>query len=242
MTIKKSEEGFTNPVGSSAYFPPPYPFRDAETVFIEYELSREQVESELPEPFEYTEGNVFAVIQSSNIASGARFNEGFIFMPATFKGITGYYAPYACGSPDSVVLANRELYGWPEVMADYPHPPFSKNAHTITATIQRWGEPFMKASVTLERRAKVEELPSMDDNFTLKKIPSPLKDGKPLRQLVHLKLENVDIDNLWEGRGTLELGSSQEFRISRLKPKRIVRSFYFVMSWDLPYALQVWDV
>lgn len=242
MILKKREEGFTNPVGSSAYFPPPYPFKNAETVFIEYELSRDQVESELPEPLEYVEGNAFAVIQGSQIASGAPFHEGYIFVPAKFKGITGYYAPYAAGSPDAVVFANRELYGWPEVIADYPHPRFAKDAHTVTATVQRRGELLMKASVTLERQAKVEELPAMDDNLTLKKIPSPLKDGKPLRQVVHIKLENVEISNVWAGRGTLELGASSEFRISRLAPNKISRSYYFVMSWILPYALEAWDV
>jgi acetoacetate decarboxylase len=242
MTLKRSEEGFTNPVGSSAYFPPPYPFRNAETVFVEYEPSREQVESELPEPLEYVEGNALAIIQDAQIASGAPFHEGYIFVPAKFKGITGYYAPYACGCPEEAVLANRELYGWPEVIADYPHPRFAKDAHTVTATVQRRGELFMKASVTLERQAKVEELPAMDDNLTLKKIPSPLKDGKPLRQVVHIRLENVDVHDVWAGRGTLELGVSSEFRIARLKPKKILRSYYLVMSWILPYALAAWDV
>jgi acetoacetate decarboxylase len=55
-------------------------------------------------------------------------------------------------------------------------------------------------------------------------------------------LENVDIHDVWVGRGSLELSASPEFRISRLEPKRIVRSFYFVMSWILPYAKAVWDV
>jgi acetoacetate decarboxylase len=240
--LKKNEEGFTNPLGSPAYFPPPYPFRNAETVLIEYELSRRQVESELPEPLEYVQGSAFAVIQDAQISSGAPFHEGYIFIPGRYNNITGYFAPYAFGCPEEAVLANREFYGWPEVIADYPHPRITKDGHTVTATVQRRGELLMKASVTLERRAEAEELPSMDDNFTIKKIPSPLKDGKPLRQLIHIRLENFEVHEIWAGRGTLELGDSSQFRINRLRPTRILRSYYLVMSWILPYAKAAWDV
>ncbi len=187
-------------------------------------------------------GNAFAVIQDAQIASGAPFHEGYIFIPGRYNNITGYYAPYVFGCPEEAVLANRELYGWPEIIADYPHPRLAKDGHTVTATVIRRGDLLMKASVTLERKAKVEELPNMDDNFTIKKIPSAMKDGKPLRQLIHVRLENAEVHEVWAGRGTLELPNSSQFRISRLQPTRIVRAHYLVMSWILPYAKAVWDV
>jgi hypothetical protein len=76
IMMKKSEEGFTNPLGSSAYFPPPYPFKNAETVMIEFEAPREAIEAELPEPLEFQPGTAFAVVQDAQIASGAPFHEG----------------------------------------------------------------------------------------------------------------------------------------------------------------------
>jgi acetoacetate decarboxylase len=242
VLVKRTEEGFTNPLGSSAYFPPPYPFKNAETLMIEFEAPREAVEAELPEPLEFQPGTAFAVVQDAQIASGAPFHEAYIFVRAKFRGINGFYAPYVFGCPEEAVLANREMYGWPEMIADYPHPRHVKNGHTVTGTLQRRGELLIKASVTFERMAKVEELPNMDDNLTLRKIPSPLKDGKPLRQIVHIRLQETQVHEIWAGRGLLQLGPSAQFKLSRLQPIKIVNSHYLVMSWLLPHAVAVWDV
>lgn len=240
--MKRSEEGFTNPLGSPAYFPPPYPFKNAETLLIEFEAPREAIEAELPEPLEYQPGTAFAVVQDAQIASGAPFHEGYVFVRTKYKEQCGCYAPYVFGCPEEAVLANREMYGWPEMIADYPHPRHAKDGHTITGTVQRRGETLINASVTLERKPKLEELPNMDDNLTLRKIPSPLKDGRPLRQIIHLRLEDAQVHELWAGRGHLEFGVSAQFKISRLQPTRIVNAYYVVMSWLLPYAKSVWDV
>jgi acetoacetate decarboxylase len=240
--VRRSEEGFTNPLGSPAYFAPPYQFKNAETVLIEFEASREAIEAEVPEPLELQPGTAFAVIQDAQIASGAPFHEGYIFVRTKYKDLAGFYAPYVFGCPEEAVLANREMYGWPEMIVDYPHPRIIKDGHTVTATVQRRGELLMKASVALERRAKPEELPNMDDNITLRKIPSPLKDGRSLRQLIHIRLEDGQIHDLWAGRGYLELGQSAQFRINRLRPIRIVNAYYTVISWTLPHAKSIWDV
>jgi acetoacetate decarboxylase len=240
--MKKTEEGFTNPLGSSAYFPPPYPFKNAETVLIEFEAPQEAMEAELPEPLELEPGTAFAVIQDAQIASGAPFHEGYIFLRTKYKGQDGFYSPYVFGCPEEAVLANREMYGWPEMIADYPHPRMTKDGHTVTATVQRRGELLMKATVALERRAKPEEMPNMDDSLTLRKIPSPLKDGRPIRQVIHIRLEDTQLYDLWGGRGYLKLGESAQFRITRLQPTRIVNAYYMVISWILPHARAVWDV
>jgi acetoacetate decarboxylase len=240
--MKRSEEGFTNPLGSSAYFQPPYPFKNAETLLIEFEAPQEAIEAELPEPLQFEPGTAFAVVQDAQIASGASFHEGYIFLRTKYENQAGVYAPYVFGCPEEAVLANREMYGWPEMIADYPHPRHSKDGHTITGTVQRRGETLIKASVTLERKAKLEELPPMDDNLTLRKIPSPLKDGRPLRQVIHIRLEESQVHDLWAGRGHLEFGHSAQFRISRLRPTRIVNAYYLVISWLLPHAKSVWDV
>jgi len=240
--MKRFEEGFTNPLGSPAYFPPPYPFRNAETILIEFEASPKSVEKELPEPLEFQPGTVFAVVQDAEIASGASFHEGYIFLRAKYKDQFGFYAPYVFGCPEEVVLANREMYGWPEMMADYPHPKIAKNGHTVTGTVQRRGETLMKASVFLERKARPEEVPNMDDNLTLRKIPSPLKDGQPIRQVIHIRLENSQLHEAWAGRGFLELGRSAQFKIARLQPLRIVNAYFMIVSWTLPHARSIWNV
>lgn len=242
FAVKRFEEGFTNPLGSPAYFPPPYLFRNAETILIEFEASRECVEEELPEPLEFQPGTVFAVIQDAQIASGAAFHEGYIFLRAKYKGQFGFYAPYVFGCPEEVVLANREMYGWPEMMADYPHPRIVKDGHTVTGTVQRRGETLMKASVFIERKARPEEIPSMDDNLTLRKIPSPMNGGQPIRQVIHIRLEDSQLHEAWAGRGFLELGRSAQFKIARLQPLRVVNAYYMVVSWTLPHARSVWDV
>jgi acetoacetate decarboxylase len=240
--VKRSDEGFTNPLGSPAYFPPPYPFKNAETLLIEFEADPEAIKAELPEPLEFQPGTAFAVVQDAQIASGARFHEGYVFVRTKFRDQAGLYAPYVFGCPEEAVLANREMYGWPEMIADYPHPRHAKDGHTITGTVQRRGETLIKASVTLERKAKVEELPAMDDNLTLRKIPSPLKDGRPLRQVIHIRLEDFQVYELWAGRGHLEFGESAQFKIGRLQPTRVENAYYLVMSWLLPHARAVWDV
>jgi acetoacetate decarboxylase len=240
--MKKDQEGFTNPLACSAYFQPPFPFKNAQTIGVEFEVPREVAEAELPEPLEYVPGTAFVFIQDAQIASGASFHEGYVYLRTRYNGQNGWFTPYLFGWPEEAVLANRELFGWAEMMIDNPNPWLVKNGHTITGTLERRGELLVRASITLERKGSADELPNMDDIFTLKKIPSPLKNGKPLRQLVHIRIEDVSMPEMWTGRGALEFGHSSQFKMHRLQPKEVLKGYYVVINWMLPYAREVWDV
>jgi hypothetical protein len=196
--MKKTEEGFTNPLGSSAYFPPPYPFKNAETVLIEFEAPQEAMEAELPEPLELEPGTAFAVIQDAQIASGAPFHEGYIFLRTKYKGQNGFYSPYVFGCPEEAVLANREMYGWPEMIADYPHPRMTKDGHTVTATVQRRGELLMSQARGDAKHGRQPNTPQ-DSIPTEGRATNSTSHSHPTRR--HTTLRSLGWKRLLETRG-----------------------------------------
>ena len=67
--------------------------------------------------------------------------------------------------------------------------------------------------------------------------------GPPsLRQIIHLKIEDEEVHELWEGKGMVEIGNSAQFNIGPLKPLHVHKAWYMVTSFTLPAATNVWDV
>jgi acetoacetate decarboxylase len=79
-------------------------------------------------------------------------------------------------------------------------------------------------------------------SLQIRKFPSPERNGKPLKQLIHIVFEDVKIHEIWCGTAALEFGRSGAYPlIHRLEPREIVRAFWLKPEWILPYGKVIWE-
>ena len=239
--MKKSNEGYSMPLGSPPYQPPPYPAgREAELLWVEFEADLGAMEEEVPEPLTLAQGKpALAWIFDAPQLSRAIYHEGAILLPVEYNGIVGHYVPYIWGDLDEPMFLNREIYGWPQLLCDADT--LRKHGNTVTGSISRKDSLLMELSVFLERRADPDEPSLLPDWLQVRKFPSPLKDGPPLRQVVHTVVKDTKIHELWKGRSSVRLAASSEFAIEKLNPTRILQAFFAVVTFDLPPPTAVWD-
>lgn len=75
------------------------------------------------------------------------------------------------------------------------------------------------------------------DWFGIRKFPSPELDGEPIRQLVHTRLEDAKIAEIWAGSASFEIGKSGYYpHMYKLAPVEHVYSAYVRLSFILPHG------
>ena len=240
--MERSTEGACMPLGSPPYEAPPYPAgRRAALLLVSFEADLAAMRAETPEPLELIEGRpaVAWVFEAPQLTGGSYF-EGAILFQVAYQGIEGMYVPYIWGDVEEAGFLNRELYGWPELTCDPGE--LERNGNLMRGRVVRRGEELLTVSGFLERESDGDGIPLLPDWLQLRKIPNP-KGGPPsLRQVVHLRIEDEEVHELWEGRGMVDLGASAQFNTMPLQPLSTGKAWYMVTSFTLPAASNVWDV
>jgi hypothetical protein len=76
----------------------------------------------------------------------------------------------------------------------------------------------------------------------LRKLPSPGKDGKPIRQLLNVPPADFEIGEIWSGDGTLELGKSGLFHhMHKLNPVEVYGTWFLRSRWVLEHPEVIWE-
>jgi acetoacetate decarboxylase len=239
-SMKKSNEGYSLPLGSPAYQPPPFfggqGSNPSELIFIEFEGNEEAIRFELPEPLEYVSSSCVLWLGDPTLAPDnyGPYHEGAIILQAKYRGQVGITIPYIWTESDEAMLIGREIYGFPKMMCDPER--IRIDAGTITSSIHRHREMLVKAGLTLEKRAEVSELPKIGPYlFLIRKFPSPDPKLPPIRQLIQIE-QPFEVLESWSGRGYVEFGNSSQFRLKPFGPKSVGRSFFLKAKWVLPEA------
>ncbi|MBI2649151.1 MAG: acetoacetate decarboxylase family protein [Thaumarchaeota archaeon] len=236
--MRRSEQGYAMPLGSSPYQEPPFPAgRNAELLLAEFEADVDGMGYEVPEPLKLVKGSKpIAWIFDAPQRTGSVYHEGAVLLTVKYRGVTGYYVPYIWGDNDELMLLNREVYGWPQLFCD--HDALHKDENSVWGIIARRGETLIKLSVFLERTAKPKELPLREDWLQVRKFPNPIR-GKPsIRHLIHTVVPPGTVHELWTGRASLQLGPSPKFTLGRFGHVRASRGFYLRTSFDLPLPVK----
>jgi len=75
------------------------------------------------------------------------------------------------------------------------------------------------------------------DFLQIRKIPSPEKEGKPFRHLIHIPVVDFQCHEVWKGDATVELGKSGYYpNLYRMNPTEIVGGYYARAEWIVPYS------
>jgi len=212
--MNEKEEGWIFPL-AAPYFPQPpyYMTPESQYVMVFFEADVEEMKFEIPRPLELAPNPICMAWKGEAYQpphTHGRYHEGIIGITVKYKDIMGCYSPYMWVHTDEAQVAGH-LYGFPKQICD--DTPIERIGNQVNAKIQRRGQllcsiVFIFTSPPPRNRKEPEEvklgkLLGPVPWLQLKKVPSPEKDGKVLRQLVRIEMERETPAELWGGNASL---------------------------------------
>jgi acetoacetate decarboxylase len=246
--MKKEEEGFSMPLSAPAYAPPPYWARpEGKLLFVFFRANKEALEHEIPEPLTLAP-NAMCLAWLGDLSQPPHtfefYHEVLTAIQVQYKNMIGWCINYIWTSNDQAMLFARELYGWPAQLCDDER--LKYYGSQILGECNRAGVRLMRIVFSVnspppsKREASLEKdfLNLLEGDFLqIRKIPSPEKGGKPLRQLIHIPVVDFRCHEFWKGEGTVELGKSGYYpNLHRMNPTEIVAAYFARAEWIVPYS------
>jgi len=246
--MKKDEEGFSMPLSAPAYAPPPYWARpEGKLLLVFFYPDRRALEYEVPEPLTVAR-DAMCLAWLSDLSQPPHtfgfYHEALTAIRVQYKDTTGWYINYLWTSNDQAMLFARELYGWPAQLCDDER--LRYNGSQVLGECNRNGVRLMRIVFSVNSPPPSRREKPLEDDFLklfagdflqIRKIPSPEKEGKPLRQLIHIPGEDYRCHELWKGDATLELGKSGYYpNLSRMNPTEIEGAYFSRAEWVVPYS------
>lgn len=238
--MDREEEGYIPPVSASPIPPPPYHMSsESQYVYVFFDTDEAELAWEVPEPLELADSD--DPLAYVAIGDGfqppknmAQFHEGIFAIRVEFEGTEGWYIPYIWVSNEESML-NGRVFGWPKQLCD--NDPLAFEGNEIQALLNRRGKTLF--DVTFSPRSppqkrggekvkqKMAELKGDVPSLQYKKVQSPAKDGKVLRQVMKNDIEEFDAAEIWEGTAHLEINGHGSYpHLDALQPERIRSAFY----------------
>lgn len=247
------EEGWIYPLSAPSVPRPPYE-TEAEYILTFFEADQEALEYEIPYPLELAPkdesprvcvwiGNPVQIPHSHD-----GYQEGMVRIRVKFDDKSFWYNPYMWVDKDEPLLAGQ-VYGLPKQMMDSN--PLEVNGSTIRGVIKRRGQTIIRQIVStknppqsrqtefgIKELNKHLEVPGLQ----VKKVPSPEKNGKVLKQVVTVSHEDDNIVEVWEGDSSLEFIPNGYYpNMQNLEPRKIYRGFYVKLTWRLLNGNVLWE-
>jgi len=231
--MRITEWGYTNPVISPLYSPPPLLWRDTKVVLVVYETSLDRIRAVLPEPMEPAGNKVIAWVSDTPLGTQGACGEACLYVQAKFGKYVGTYEPYLYVTSEIPLAAGREIWGFAKKLASIR---VFAEREIYRGDVERVGTKIMSLQTTVDVPASFDELPwGTDGVFSLKVIPGAAEDEPPLRQLVLTagKVNAVE-GHFFKGRGSVAFEHSDIDPLDILKPERIVAGYYGIIEMYLP--------
>ena len=251
--MNRDEEGWVFPL-AAPYFPKP-PFHmtpKTEYLMVLYEAEEEALRWEVPEPLELAPDPLCMVWIGEAFQpphTHGRYHEGVVGIKVKYQDLTGWYSPYMWVHTDEALVSGH-LYGFPKQLCD--DTPLQETGNQINGLIQRRGQPLINLTfVFTGTPAAKQDRPERDNLLRhlgadpwlqLKKVASPAKGGKVLRQVVKIDMERNPPQELWAGSGTVTFSEHAFYpHLHKLAPKRYRYACYIRPDTILPYAEIVYE-
>jgi acetoacetate decarboxylase len=233
-------EGYIPPLGSSPIPPPPHQMTaESRYVTVFFDADPSVLAWEVPEPLEFA-GDVDGPTASVSVGDAvtppknmAPYHEGIVRVRVRYDGEVGWYIPYIWVSNEESLL-NGRVNGWPKLRCG--DDPLQIEGNEVYGEINRRGHPLLSvhfrprsaADATDKAAARLAELRGDGPGLQVKKVQSPVADGKVLRQLIRSSAGPVDLDGVFSGDATLTFYNHAGFTsLSDLSPTTIHGSFIY---------------
>lgn len=254
-----ADENSMPPISApSAPSPPYHMIPESEFVYVFYDVATDVLEAEVPAPLEVvpeSEGPRVRLALGDPVQpphSRAPYHEGVVSLKVRYDGHTGWYSAYIWTHSDEAMDTGR-LYGINKQICD--NTPLRKEGNQVHGKIERYGEPLFEVSFTLDSPPESRRSTSVRDKMLdllgggimgYKKVPSPEREGKVLRQVIYAELEDVEIEEIWEGNAAIQFHPTGKYpRMHKLapaeQPEDIVNAFYVRPDFVLPHGEVLWE-
>jgi acetoacetate decarboxylase len=157
------------------------------------------------------------------------------------EGENGYWDPFLWCDGDAETAVGREMYGWPQRMADLsvtePNPLTGWRVGDLaTGKISRFHDPVMSLSASIDREGDLSlELPRFSIFYTERVLPDPAS-GVITRELFASTMAEVAVADQFSGTATLTLQAPE---LQALQPKRVVGGKINTVAWTKGSARHV---
>ena len=171
--------GYSMPTVSSLYSPPPYAYKDNNSINIVFRTTAEMLRDLLPPPLLPNPENLaFFYAGEFNVEAPVKvkYKEAGIGIPVLYEEKPGNYFVYLYLDLAAAIVPGREIWGWPKKDAEIS---YNIEKSVIQTSVMRDGIEIIRASVNAS--AQVKPIPDQVNipAFNLKIIPSVKKNHLP---------------------------------------------------------------
>jgi len=231
MGLPPEKWGYSNPIIAPLYSKPPIYWPRCRVQLVLYETEEENVRGVIPWPLEPNGNKVIAWVSDFPMSTQGAFCEAALYVQVKYGDHEGVYEPFLYVTNEVPLTAGREIWGYQKKLADIS---LILEREQVKGTLERTGVKIMTAISTLERQAKIEELP-FGPLFSLKNIPPAEEGEKPLRQLVLTEAElSPRPGQFFGGRGSINFERSEIDPLYKLEPTSTIAGYYGIFDAQLP--------
>lgn len=235
--------GFSLPVASPLYDPPPHYYRDMETIAVEFETDEDAAAELLPSNLELLSSPARAHIKVSRVTNSTlgAYSEAILSLPCRWGEREFSFCVSMFSTDVASLIAGREVWGGPKLLGSVE---WFTDQGVIGATVHHPARtPVATISVRPHRPVEPGSATPLTPVF-LKVIPSPEAGAAPeVCELVEIPLE-VDIltgqdgrREALEGRGSASITSDGVWSPwGRLPVGRIVRGSWSRSDMVVPHG------
>lgn len=241
MLTKDLKKAFCMPATAPAYPPPPFRYEGCRWTTIIFRTDPGVIQSLIPEPLvpdTIPILGIYVARLSISAPLAATYHEAGLVARVSFEGKPGMYFSNLYLDSAMGVVVGREIWGFPKKPAQVV---YDEEGGQISAVVSLMGSPLIKIGMRQDRR--VDQFPEdpTQAGYTLKIIPPVKRDTPPdVLQLVSIP-HIMQIREMYEGPGTLELLPSPYDSLGNIPILEVVGATFQVLDMTLDWGEVVVD-
>jgi acetoacetate decarboxylase len=224
--------GYSMPALSGLYGKPPFEYREATQMTVEFQTDPSVLRELVPEPLIPNEDAKVYVSSAEFLSSGfGRYLEAHVFTHATYEGRLVNFSMYLVLDSDVAIGAGREIWGFPKKLGRLT---LDMKDDVVRTTVERGGITLIDAAVHLAELGTEEDLGGTPEWVAHRFIPNVSNSAPPdIDQLTSTTLTNIVTQDVYKGAATLAFGSSPSDRLELLPVNEVTGGFYFQYQFTL---------
>jgi len=227
-----STSGYSMPLLSGLYGRPPFEYREAKQITVEFQTDPDVLRELVPAPLVPNEDAKMLLSSSEFMCSAfGRYREAHLLTHATFEGRLVNFSLYLVLDSDVAIGAGREIWGFAKKLGRLG---LDMKDDVVRTTVERGGCTIIEAAVHIAELGTVEDLGGSPEWITRRVIPNVSNSAPPdIDQLTSTTLTNVVTRDVYKGAATLAFGSSPADRLEVIPINEVTGGFYFDYQFTL---------